>query len=56
MLWSCRFGWHPNTTARQVRRRVVELALVVRVLLAESVGENRGPAAHGSSATDASRG
>jgi hypothetical protein len=56
MLWSCRFGWRPNTTAQPVRRRVVELAFVVRILLAESVGENRGPAAHGSSATHASRG
>jgi hypothetical protein len=56
MLWYCRFGWHPNTTAQQVRRRVVELAFVVHILLAESVGENRGPAAHRSSATNASRG
>ena len=24
MLWYCRFRWHPNTTAEQVRRKVVE--------------------------------
>jgi hypothetical protein len=24
MLWYCRFRWHPNTTAEQVRSRLVE--------------------------------
>jgi hypothetical protein len=24
VLWYCRFRWHPNTTAEQVRRKVVE--------------------------------